>query len=99
MIRISKPLAGALPASAVSMLTWSWANSSGGQYFVATGPKVSALDGQGTYLNFGKVTQGMELVKQIAALYVPFPSTSPMAGLGGGPSEPVIINTSAITES
>ena len=74
-------------------------NSSGGQYFVATGPKVSALDGQGTYLNFGKVTEGLELVKQIAALYVPFPSTSPMAGLGGGPSEPVIISTIAIAES
>lgn len=74
-------------------------NSSGGQYFVATGPKVSALDGQGTYLKFGRVTEGMELVKQIAALYVPFPSTSPMAGLGGGPSEPVIIDTITITES
>jgi cyclophilin family peptidyl-prolyl cis-trans isomerase len=74
-------------------------NSSGGQYFVATGPKVSALDSQGTYLNFGKVTEGMDLVKQIASLAVPFPSTSPMAGLGGGPSEPVIINTITITES
>lgn len=74
-------------------------NSSGGQYFVATGPKVSGLDGQGTYLNFGKVTQGMDVVKQIADLYVAFPATSPMAGLGGGPKDPVIVQTISITES
>lgn len=74
-------------------------NSSGSQYFVATGPKVSALDNQGTYLKFGTVTEGLDVVKAIAALYVPFSPNSPMAGLGGGPSEPVIVNTITITES
>jgi hypothetical protein len=31
MMRISKPLCGALPASAVSMLRCNWSNSSSGQ--------------------------------------------------------------------
>ena len=66
---------------------------------VATGPKVSGLDGQGTYLNFGKVTQGMDIVKQIADLYVAFPADSPMAGLGGGPKDAVIIDTITIAEA
>jgi len=74
-------------------------NSSGAQYFVATGPGVSGLDAQGTYLKFGKVTEGMDVVKKIASLYVPFPPGSPNAQLGGGPKEPVIINTLTITES
>ena len=74
-------------------------DSSGAQYFAAYGPSVSSLDSQGTYLKFGKITEGMDVVKQIAALYVPFPDTSPMAGLGGGPSEAVVVNTITITES
>jgi cyclophilin family peptidyl-prolyl cis-trans isomerase len=74
-------------------------DSSGAQYFVAYGPKVSALDTQGTYLKYGKVTEGMDVVKAIAALYLPFPADSPMAGLGGGPKDPVIVNSILITES
>jgi cyclophilin family peptidyl-prolyl cis-trans isomerase len=74
-------------------------NSSGAQYFVATGPEVAGLDSQGTYLNFGKVTEGMDVVQQIAALYVPFPAGSPQAQLGGGPKEPVIVESVTITES
>lgn len=76
----------------------SGANSSGAQYFVAAGPGVSGLDGQGNYLNFGKVTNGMDVVKKIASLYVPFPPGSPNAQLGGGPKEPVIVSTVTITE-
>jgi cyclophilin family peptidyl-prolyl cis-trans isomerase len=73
-------------------------NSSGGQYFVGTGPKVSVLDGQGTYLNFGRVSEGLDVVEAIAALYVPFPRSSPNAALGGGPSVPVVVTSITITE-
>jgi cyclophilin family peptidyl-prolyl cis-trans isomerase len=33
-------------------------NSAGGQWFFVTGPNAAALDGQGTYVNFGKVVSG-----------------------------------------
>jgi len=74
-------------------------NSSGAQFFLTTGPKVSALDSQGTYLLFGSVTEGLDVLKKIMSTYVAFPAGSPMAGLGGGPKDPVIVNTITITES
>ena len=43
-------------------------NSAGGQWFFVTGEKASLLDGQGTYVNFGKVTAGLDIVKGILAL-------------------------------
>jgi len=74
-------------------------NSSGAQFFLASGAKVAQLDSQGTYLLFGKVTTGQDVVNAIAALYEPFPDTSPMAGLGGAPSKAVVITKVTITES
>jgi cyclophilin family peptidyl-prolyl cis-trans isomerase len=74
-------------------------NSTGGQYFVATGPAVSLLDSQGIYLNFGKVTEGLDVVESIAALYVPFAVSSPNASLGGGPSVPVVVRSITIAET
>ena len=74
-------------------------DSSGAQYFLTTGPEVSALDSQGTYLNFGNVDEGLDVLKEIMALGVPFPAGSPMAGLGSGPKEPVIVNKITIEES
>jgi cyclophilin family peptidyl-prolyl cis-trans isomerase len=73
-------------------------NSSGAQFFLTSGPKVSALDSQGTYLLFGTVTEGLDVLKQIMATYVPFPPDSPNAQLGGGPKDPVIVNKVTITE-
>ena len=74
-------------------------NSSSAQFFLASGPKVSLLDSQGTYLRFGTVTAGQDVVDAIAALYEPFPATSPMAGLGGAPSKAVVITKVTIAES
>ena len=74
-------------------------DSSGAQYFLTTGPDVSALDAQGTYLNFGTVDEGLPVLKDIMATGVPFPSDSPMAGLGSGPKEGVLINKVTIEES
>ena len=73
-------------------------NSSGAQFFLTTGPKVSALDTQGTYLLFGSVTEGLDVLKKIMATYTPFPAGSANASLGGGPKDPVIVNKGTITE-
>ncbi len=68
-------------------------NSAGGQWFFVAGPKASALDGQGTYVNFAKVTSGLDVVKNILAL------SSGSGALGGVPSRNVVINSVTITES
>lgn len=44
------------------------ADSGGGQWFFVAGPKASTLDAQGTYVTFGKVTKGIDVVKAILAL-------------------------------
>lgn len=68
-------------------------NSAGGQWFFVAGPKASALDGQGTYVNFAKITSGLDVVKNILAL------SSGSGALGGVPSRNVVINSVTITES
>ena len=70
-------------------------NSAGAQFFFVTGPKASALDGQGTYVTFGKVTTGLDVVQKILGLN----ADNPSSGLGGAPSRPVTIKTLTITES
>jgi cyclophilin family peptidyl-prolyl cis-trans isomerase len=74
-------------------------NSSGAQFFLTTGPKVSSLDSQGTYLLFGDVTEGLDVLKAILGSGVEFPADSPMAGLGSGPKDAVLINKVTIEES
>ena len=65
-------------------------NSAGGQWFFVSGPNASALDAQGTYVTFGKVTEGLDVVKNILAL----------AGTDGQtPTKPVTVNSVTITES
>lgn len=69
-------------------------NSAGAQFFFVTGPKASALDAQGTYVVFGRVTSGMDVLKEIMALHVPLDN-----GLGGRPSRDIIVRGVDITES
>jgi len=65
-------------------------NSAGGQWFFVAGPNASALDGQGTYVTFGKVTEGLDVVKSILAL----------AGSDGQtPTKPVTVNSITIDEA
>jgi len=65
-------------------------NSAGGQWFFVAGPNASALDGQGTYVTFGKVTEGLDVVKNILAL----------AGSDGQtPTKPVTVNSITIDEA
>jgi peptidylprolyl isomerase len=68
-------------------------NSAGAQYFFVTGPKASALDSQGTYVTFGKVTKGLDVLKRIISLHE---ATSD--GLGGKPNRTVTVKTITIAE-
>jgi cyclophilin family peptidyl-prolyl cis-trans isomerase len=69
-------------------------DSAGGQFFFATGPNVSVLDGQGTYVVFGRVTEGLDVLKSVMDLHVDLNN-----GLGGAPSRPVTVVSVTITES
>lgn len=68
-------------------------NSAGAQFFFVTGPKASVLDGQGTYVVFGKVIEGLDVTKAILTL------NSGEGSLGGAPSRPVTIKSITIVES
>lgn len=68
-------------------------DSAGAQYFFVTGPKASALDSQGTYVTFGHVSKGLDVLKKIIGLHQ---ATSD--GLGGTPSRTVTVKTITITE-
>ena len=70
-------------------------NSAGAQFFFATGPKVSVLDGQGTYVKFGKVTSGLDVLKKIMGLH-----QDDESGLGNGaPNPEVFVESVVIAES
>lgn len=69
-------------------------NSAGAEYFFGTGPKVANLNSSGTYVKFGHVAQGQDVLTKIMGMYVADPSS----GLGGGPKDPVIVNHITITE-
>ena len=70
-------------------------DSSGAQFFFTAGPNAANLDQYGTYLVFGEVTEGLDVLEQILALHVPDPTGQVP---GGGPSEPVIIESVVIEE-
>jgi peptidylprolyl isomerase len=68
-------------------------DSGGAQFFFVTGPKASLLDSQGSYVTFGKVTKGLDVLKKIIGLHE---ATSD--GLGGKPSRTVTVKSITITE-
>lgn len=74
-------------------------NSSGSQFFLTTGPEVVNLNANGTYLLFGKITEGNDVAHTIIGLHADYPASDPRAQLGGGPREAVIVNKLTITES
>ncbi|MEO5723704.1 MAG: peptidylprolyl isomerase [Ilumatobacteraceae bacterium] len=65
-------------------------NSGGGQWFFVGGPKASELDATGTYVTFGKVTSGLDVVKSILALG---------SASSDVPSKTVTVSAVTITES
>lgn len=63
-------------------------NSAGAQWFFVTGPRAAVLNPQGTYVVFGKVSAGLEVLQKIIGL-----------DTGGAPSREVVVRTVRIIES
>ena len=63
-------------------------DSAGGQWFFVGGPNAAALDAQGTYVVFGEVTEGLEIVETIIA----------SVSANGPPPEEIRVETVTITE-
>lgn len=70
-------------------------DSSSAQFFFSTGPNVSLLDSQGTYLLFGDVIEGLDVLETIIGLH----EEDPQSGLGGAPSRDVTIEMVEIIEA
>ncbi len=68
-------------------------DSSSAQFFFSTGPNVELLDSQGTYLLFGDVLEGLDVLQTIIGLHEPDDS-----GLGGAPNPDVTIEQVEILE-
>ena len=69
-------------------------DSAGAQFFITTGPNVSLLDSQGTYVVFGSTdAAGLAVAQSIIGLHVAGGS------LGGEPSRPVIVRSVTIEET
>jgi peptidylprolyl isomerase len=60
-------------------------NSAGSQFFFTVDDKAKALDAQGTYVVFGTVTQGLDVLQQVLATNVD------SGNLGGAPSPEVTV--------
>ena len=69
-------------------------DSASAQFFFSAGERTANLDGQGTYVTFGRVIEGLDVLESILALHV-----DDNSGLGGGPGEPVVIESIVIEES
>ena len=67
-------------------------NSAGAQYFFTVTPDAGLLDGQGTYVVFGEVTSGLEVLTAILDSHVDQPDNP----LGGAPDPPVVVNSLTI---
>ncbi|MCO8128098.1 peptidylprolyl isomerase [Acidimicrobiia bacterium EGI L10123] len=68
-------------------------DSSSAQFFFSTGPNVELLDSQGTYLLFGDVVEGLDVLQEIIGLH-----EADDSGLGGAPSRDVTIESVEILE-
>ncbi|WP_240419631.1 peptidylprolyl isomerase [Paenibacillus periandrae] len=69
-------------------------NTNGSQFFICTGEDSKNLNKSPNYTIFGKVTEGMDVVKKIAAT----PVASGASGEKSSPTEKVVIQSVAITE-
>jgi cyclophilin family peptidyl-prolyl cis-trans isomerase len=67
----------------------------GVQFFFSTGPNTANLNGQGTYVTFGKTTEGLDVLKKIIALN----DAPPSSGGDGKPSRTVTVTKITIAES
>ncbi len=68
-------------------------DSSGAQFFFATGPRTSLLDAQGTYIVFGRADEaGTAVLQAMMGLY----EVDETSQYGGGPSRDVIVRSVTI---
>ncbi|MBS1847761.1 MAG: peptidylprolyl isomerase [Actinobacteria bacterium] len=68
-------------------------NSAGAQFFFATGEKTSQLDSQGTYVVFGHVTEGLDVLQHVV-------STAKVDSSGeGAPNPEVTVKSVTISQS
>lgn len=67
-------------------------NSAGAQYFFTVTEAAGLLDGQGTYVVFGEVIEGLDVLTDILDSHV----TDPDSRLGGAPDPPVVVNSVTI---
>ncbi len=77
-------------------------DSASAQYFFSTGAKTASLDAQGTYVTFGKVIEGLDVLKKVLASHVPCPESEQAGGgscLGGAPQPPVKVDSVVIEEA
>lgn len=81
------PPTGAFPAGTVAMARTSDPNSNGSQFFIVYADTTLPTQGGG-YSIFGKVVQGLQIVKQIAA--------KGLAANGTAPAQPVSILSVAV---
>ncbi len=71
-------------------------NSASAQFFFSTGPNTAQLDGQGTYVVFGEVTEGLDVLEAIMDTHVDAEGGTP----GEGAPDPVpVINSVTIVQS
>lgn len=71
-------------------------NSASAQFFFSTGPSTSLLNDQGTYVVFGKVTQGMDVLEAIMDTHVDAEGGTP----GEGAPDPIpVINSVTIVQT
>ena len=64
-------------------------NSSGAQFFFAVNSETALLDGQGTYVVFGQVTEGLDVLEAVLASH----REDPTSGLGGAPDPDVTVRS------
>ena len=67
-------------------------NSAGAQYFFTITDNADRLDNKGTYVVFGEVVEGLDVLEDILASHV----NDPASHLGGAPDPPVVVNTLTI---
>ena len=67
-------------------------NSAGAQFFFAVNSQTALLDGQGTYVVFGQVAEGLDVLEAVLASHKDIPSS----GLGGAPDPEVTVNSVTI---
>ncbi len=69
-------------------------NGGSAQFFFCVTADCANLDSQGVYVTFGQVSEGLDVLQAILALHADNGS-----GLGGAPSEPVVIESVTIEEA